>query len=88
MTFSQHDFSKVDPIIYLTYFLYNFNEVERVLLSIQCLSDFYKVEKCFVFKGLPLDFYKVERDVLSSLGLSTLIKSTEICFQAFADRLL
>ena len=42
VTFSQHDFYEVNPIIYLTYFLYNFYEVERVLFSILCLSTFIK----------------------------------------------
>ena len=68
VTFSQHDFYKVNPIIYLTYLSYNFNEVERVLLSIQCLwvSVFYKVEKVLFLRVCP----------------STFIKSNEMCFQA------
>ena len=48
VTFSQHDFYKVDPVICLTYFLYNFYEVERVFFSIVCLSTFIK-SKVFCF---------------------------------------
>ena len=42
---SQHDFYKVNSVIYLTYFLYNFYEVERVLFSSLCLSTFIKSTK-------------------------------------------
>ena len=92
MTFSQHNFYKVNPIIYLTYFSYNYYEVERVSFSILCLSTFIKSKKSFVFRSLPLDFYKVEQDLLSGQCLSTFIKSKEFCFlrvcpfQAFAGR--
>ena len=48
MTFSQHDFYNVNPIIYAIYFLYNFYVGEQVLFSILCLSTYIKsTEFCF-----------------------------------------
>ena len=48
MTFSQHDFSKVNQIGYMTYSSY-FYKVEEVLFSKFCCSSFIKLnEFCFL----------------------------------------
>ena len=68
----------------------DFYEVERDLLSGLAMPlDVYEVERDLLSGlAMPLDFYKVNRVLFLRVCPSTFINSNEICFQAFAGRLL
>ena len=89
MTFSQHDFSKVECILFSSSFLPS----TFVKLNIICLQafaiDFCKVEHDLSSSFLPsMDFCKVEHDLSLSFLPSTFVKLNMICLQAFCHRLL
>ena len=74
MTFSQHDFSKVNELC----------------SSLSCSTLVKSNEFCVQAFAVLFDFSfsKVERILCSSLSCSTLVKSNEFCVQAFPVRLL
>ena len=83
LTYLLYDFNEVERVLFLTVCPSTFIKSNEICFQayVSQLLLLVVSRQSFVFRGLPLDLYKVERDLLSSLYLSTFIKSTEFFFR-------
>ena len=88
VTFSQHDFSKAECILFSSSFLPStFVKLNMICLQVFCYSTFVKLNM-ICFQVFATDFCKVEHDLSASFLPSTFVKLNMICLQAFCHRLL